>query len=306
MPRYSRMQFGPTGQCGVALVVVMWLVAALSILASGLVATTRADVRGTQILKQFAAHAALGDAAIRLAASQLKLEPLEDRPAVFHFGFEGYELEVQVVPASAFVNLNNAPIELLRDTLQFGAGLDEGQARILAERIADWRDPDEDPLPAGAEFPAYEAAQSPFRPRNGPFESVDDLIQVLGMNFDLHDKLRGLFTTQGSAQGVDPRFAPPAVLSVLAAGNAAAVERVMGARLMRDPISDMTGLTQQYLASIASGPLRFVALHRSERVELIRSRWIELSPIRPEMPWTELTADPVESVERMAEGFHGA
>lgn len=306
MPRSCRMRDGWAAQRGVALVVVMWLVAALSMLASGLVSTTRADVQGTQVLKQFAAHAALGDAAIRLAASQLKNAPPLERPAVFRFTFEGYELEVNVLPASAFVNLNSAPVELLRDTLQFGAGLDEGQAQVLAERIVDWRDPDEDPLAGGAELPAYEAAQSPFRPRNGPFESIDDLIQVLGMNLDLHGKLRGLFTTQGSAQGIDPRFAQPAILSVLAEGNATAVERIMSARRTQDPILDMTGLTQQYLATIASGPYRFVARHRAERAELIRSRWIELSSIRPEMPWTELVVDPVESVELSAEGLHGA
>lgn len=306
MPGNHRRRTGSRAQQGVALVVVMWLVAALSMLAAGLVLTTRADLRGTQVLKQSAVHAALGDAAIRLAASRLKLEPPQDHPAVFHFALEGYGLDVEVVPASAFVNLNNAPLELLRDALRFGAGLDEEQAQVLAERIVDWRDPDDEPLPGGAEFPAYEAAQSPFRPRNGPFESVDDLIQVLGMSFDLHDKLRGLFTTQGSAQGVDPRFAPPAVLGALAAGNASAVERIMNARRAQDPLSDMTSLTQQYLASNASGPYRFVALHRTEQAVLVRSRWIELSSSRPEMPWTELATDPVESFELMPEGAHGA
>lgn len=292
-------------QAGVALVVVMWLVAALSLLASGLVATTRADVRATQVLKQFATHAALGDAAIRLAASQLKLVPLVDHPAVFRFVVEDYEMEVQVLPASAFVNLNGASLELLRDTLLYGAGLAEDQAQMLAERIVDWRDPDEDPLPSGAELSAYEASQSPFRPRNGPFESVDDLIQVLGMNLDLHDKLRGLFTTQGGAQGVDPRFAPPAVLHVLAAGSAGPVAQIMSARRAQDPLSDMTGLTQQHLAQGASGPYRFVATHRMEQSELMRARWIELSSSKPEMPWTELVTEPVESAETVPEGERG-
>lgn len=295
----------PYRQSGVALVIVMWLVAALSLLASGLVATTRADVRGTQVLKQFAMHAALGDAAIRLAASQLKLEPLVDHPVVFRFTLEGYGIEVQVLPASAFINLNGASLELLRDALQFGADLPEAQAQLLAERIVDWRDPDDAALPNGAERAAYEAAQSPFRPRNGPFESVDDLIQVIGMNLDLHDRIRGLFTTQGGAQGVDPRFAPPAVLRILAAGNAGQVERIMSARQAQDPLFDMTGLTQQHLAQTASGPYRFMATYRAEQVELARARWIDFSAPRPELPWAELAAEPVESVEIAPEGGRG-
>lgn len=292
-------------QSGVALVVVMWLVAALSLLVSGLVATTRADVRGTQVLKQFAAHAALGDGAIRLAASQLKVTPLVDRSPVFQFNLDGYAVVVDVLPASAFVNLNSASIELLRDTLQFGADLPEAQAQMLAERIADWRDLDEDALPGGAERLAYEAAGSRFRPRNGPFESVDDLIQVLGIDLDVHDKLRGLLTTHGGAQGVDPRFAPPAVLRVLAAGNAGVVERMLSARRAQDPVFDMTGLTQQHLAQISSGPYRILASHRTEQALLVRARWIELAASRPELPWTELSAEPVESFETDTEVERG-
>lgn len=284
-------------QSGVALVVVMWLVAALSLLVSGLVATTRADLRGTQVLKQFAVHAALGDGAIRLAASQLKVTPLADRSPAVGLSLDDYELVVEVLPASAFVNLNSASIELLRDTLQFGADLPEAQAQMLAERIADWRDLDEDPLPGGAERLAYEAAGSRFRPRNGPFESVDDLIQVLGVNLEVHDKLRGLFTTHGVTPGVDPRFAPPAVLRVLAAGNAGVVERMLSARRAQDPVFDMTGLTQQHLAQTSSGPYRILASHRTERTLLVRARWIDLSSPRPDLPWTELSAEPVESFE---------
>lgn len=305
MRHCRRQQLSVFSQSGVALVVVMWLVAALSLLVSGLVATTRADLRGTQALKQFAVHAALGDGAIRLAASQLKVAPFVDRSLAFQFNLDGYELAVEVLPASAFVNLNSASIELLRDTLQFGADLPEAQAQVLAERIADWRDPDEDPLPGGAERPAYEAAGSRFRPRNGPFESVDDLIQVLGVNLELHDKLRGFLTTHGGASGVDPRFAPPAVLRVLAAGNAGVVERLLDARRAQDPVFDMTGLTQQHLAQTSSGPYRILATHRTERALLVRARWIELSAPGPELPWTELSAEPVESLETDTEVERG-
>lgn len=288
-------------QGGAALVLVMWLVAALSILASGLAATARVDLRGTQMLKEFALHAALGDAAIRLAASQLSIKPLEDAPAWFEFDFEGRLIEVEVVPASALINLNHAPVELLHDLFFYAGELDEAQAQMLAERVIDWRDGDEDPLPNGAEEAAYVAAQSPFRPRNGLFETVDDLIQVLGINLDLHDRIRRLVTTLGDGQGVDPRFAPPAVLAVLASGNADMVARIIDARLAQDPLTDMTGLNQSHLAQGASGPYRFTARHRGDRFELSRVRWIQLGG----SSWRELRAEAVESVALAGESADG-
>lgn len=293
-------------QRGAALVLVMWLIAALSLLASGLASTARVDLRATQALKEFAVHAALGDAAIRLAASQLTVKPLDEGPASFAFDLGGRLLEVEVVPATGLINLNHAPLELLRDLFQQAGELDEPQAQTLAERVIDWRDADEDPMPDGAEEAAYVAAQSPFRPRNGAFESVDDLIQVLGMSLDLHDRIRRLVTTLGEGQGVDPRFASPAVLAVLASGNAATVTRILDARSAQDPLTDMTGLHQPHLIQSASGPYRFSARYRSEHFELSRVRWIQLGGSGTGAPWVELSTEAVESVALDAESADGA
>lgn len=280
-----------------ALIVVMWLVAALTILVTSLVSTTRADLRGTQNVRQFVEHESLGDGAIRLAAAQMLVEPLQDRPLELVYHLEGQDFGVEILPASAFVNINQASEELLRDTLQFGGGLSPREAQVLAERIIDWRDADDAALPNGAERDAYEAANSPFRPRNGPFESVDDLIQVLGMTLDLHDRLRRLVTTQGSSAGVDPHFAPFDVLMVLAAGNPAAVARIVEARRGADPLSDMTGLTQQHIAQGSGGPFRFEAWRQEGGLRLTRVRWIELGRggSNAALPWHELSSEPVRS-----------
>jgi len=291
---YERINL-PGASAGMALVVVMWIVAALSVLVTGFVATTRADLRGAQNIRTFAEHASVGDAAITLAAASMLTTP-DMRPGVFEYHIEGLTVNVQVLPAAAFVDLNKASVELLRDTLLYGAGLAEGDAEALAERLVDWRDSDEDALPKGAENPAYEAAGSPFRTRGGPFESVDDLMQVLGVNFELHDRLRSLLTTHGASAGVDPRYAPAAVLTVLAAGNAGAVDRVLSARSVNDPLTDMTGLTQQHLAQASGRLYRFDAWRQDGNLRLSRVRWLDLSRPGPAgVPWSELGAEPVMS-----------
>lgn len=291
---------------GLALVAVLWIVAALSVLVTGLVATSRADLRGVYNLRAVVEHTALGDGAITLAAARMLAEPAPEPARLFEFQIDDRPLGVEVLPAAAFIDLNLASPELLRDALRYGAGLAEQDAQVLAERIVDWRDLDEDALPNGAENPAYEAAGSPFRARNGPFESVDDLIQVLGVSLELHDKLRGLLTIHSDSAGVDPRYAPPAVLTVLAAGNADAVDRVLAARLKNDPLTDMTGLTQKHLTTATGRRYRFDAWRRDGDVRLSRVRWLDLArPAAVGVPWTELGAEPVVSEQMPVEAADG-
>lgn len=288
---------------GLALIAVMWLVAALSVLVTGIIATARADLRTTQNFRLFAEHAAAGDAAIRLAAVTMLMAPTASGPVKFQFAFEGRTLNVEVYPASGFVDLNHASTDLLRETLAYGAELPENDARILADRIADWRDPDRSSLPEGAERPEYEAAQSRFRPRDGPFESVDDLVQVLGVSLDLHDKLRGLLTTRGESPGVDPRYAPAPVLAVLAAGNIRAVDRILAARARNDPLIDMTGLKQEYLADASTLHYRFEAWRQEGDLRLSRVRWLDLGRVSSTgIPWIEFDAEPV-TAERVVREY---
>jgi type II secretory pathway component PulK len=53
--------------------------------------------------------------------------------------------------------------------------------RPVAEAIADWVDSDDTPLPDGAEQEYYDALPSPYKVRNGPLASLDELLLVRGV-----------------------------------------------------------------------------------------------------------------------------
>ncbi len=61
----------------------------------------------------------------------------------------------------------------------------EGMTPDIPAAIADWRDGDNQVTPSGAEAEYYLAMQPPYQPRNGPFLSVRELLQVRGMPRDL-------------------------------------------------------------------------------------------------------------------------
>lgn len=288
---------------GMALIAVMWIVAALSLLATALAATTKAEVQAAQTARAFAEAQAAGDAAIELAALSLRMTPQPvARRAVQTFPIEGRVVEVVVAPSGGFVDLNSASETLLRDLFQFGAGVDRQTAETLAARIVDWRDPDQAPLPLGAEDVAYATEGVRFRTRGGPFESPEDLLQVLGVGFDLYDRIRGYLTVQGGSAGVDPLAASVGVLTILAGGDRARAEAIASARDAGEPNIDMTALVQDHLA-VSSGLIyRMEARSRDERGRyFVRAQWVDLAgPGRGGRPWRTLRAEAVRGIEEGA------
>lgn len=61
----------------------------------------------------------------------------------------------------------------------------DGMTSEIAASIADWRDGDNAVTPGGAEADYYLAFQPPYQPRNGPFQTVRELLMVKGVSSDL-------------------------------------------------------------------------------------------------------------------------
>ena len=75
------------------------------------------------------------------------------------------------------ININTANREVLSKL--------PGMTPEIADAIIDWRDPDENPGTAGAESEYYQSLQPPYRCKNGPFESVEELLLVKGVTPEL-------------------------------------------------------------------------------------------------------------------------
>jgi DNA uptake protein ComE-like DNA-binding protein len=56
-----------------------------------------------------------------------------------------------------------------------------GMTPDVADAIVDWRDTDDTPSPYGAESEYYGSVQPPYRAKNGPFETVEELLLVKGV-----------------------------------------------------------------------------------------------------------------------------
>ena len=112
------------------------------------------------------------------------------------------------------VSLNGADEGLL--SAVFAAnGLSAKTARELGAAIADWRDDDNLRRPGGAEAADYRSDGYDYAPRNGPFQTVGELMQVRGVTSQIFHCVHLLFTTYSNHRRVDWRAATPAVRDVL-------------------------------------------------------------------------------------------
>jgi general secretion pathway protein K len=290
-------------QYGLALVAVLWMVAALTVMATGMVYAVRGEVRTVASSRELASAAALGDAGIVLAARDLAgARDREVRLQHYEITFEQVAVGLRIVPLTGLIDLNAAAEPLLADFIAVAGEIDRADAARLAQRIIDWRDTDDQPRQDGAENAAYAAAGSPFRTRGGPFESPEDLLQVLGVDFDLYSRLRPLLTVHLRGSGrVDPAAAPVEVLRILAGGNEQIAVQYAHAREVGGALADSTRFPAAYIARAqTTRVLVEAAVQLSNGAYLMNRRVIDVASNFDGVPWRTLWA------ERLVEPGTGA
>lgn len=199
---------------GAALVSITWIVLLLSILAVGLLTltlTTAQDAKNTadEIKRVFLVQSAMD---IFLARYFYDEDELVFREGTLRVLEE--EVGFQVEHESGKVNLNRSGIELLSLVFAY-QGLSENEALEIASAIIDWRDRDSEALILGAEADTYLDAGLVASPRNGPFESIGELMAVKGMSLSLFNCVRPFFTVYSRYPTVNYTDASPDMLKIL-------------------------------------------------------------------------------------------
>jgi type II secretory pathway component PulK len=128
--------------------------------------------------------------------------------------------------------------------LLFGALLrDDLLANRLAQRIADWRDADHRQRPDGAEAPEYRRALRSALPTNGPFRTLDDLADVLGMTPEILSTIRPFLTVDGANVRVNLNAAPEPVLRTLPGMSPPVLAAILALRSAGRRVESIPSLT---------------------------------------------------------------
>jgi type II secretory pathway component PulK len=115
------------------------------------------------------------------------------------------------------ININKADLSILKHLFTNVLGYDEIEAQDLAGAIVDWRDADSEPAQPGssAETMYYHGLAHPYEAKNAPFERIEELMLVQGVDARVYDRIKDFLTLYGDGK-ININTASPEVL--LAAG----------------------------------------------------------------------------------------
>lgn len=205
----------PRSQRGLALVLVLWILILLTVTTGAFALMARMDqLEANQLLSgtraRFFAEAGLHLAVVALREPEEELRMIADgRP--YATVIDEVLVEVSATDERGKLDINAAD-ETTLAVLFTNHGLEPADAELLAARVLDWRDTDEVERVGGAELDSYLAEGLALGPGNKNFMMVDELLQVLGMPYELWRRMAPGLTVHSRSDLPDIAFAPPEAL----------------------------------------------------------------------------------------------
>jgi len=148
------------------------------------------------------------------------------------FVFDGQSITLVVQDELGRIDLNRADTGLLTGLFR-SVGLSLEEVSGTVDKILDWRDSTPLKHANGAKEQDYRLAGLSYGPRNGPFQSVEELMLVMGMTPALFAQVRPALTVYSGRQFIDPQVAPREALLALPDMNPARVASIIAERTSR-------------------------------------------------------------------------
>jgi general secretion pathway protein K len=227
---------------GAALIVVLWILIFMAVVAFDFSAAVREDGTMTHRYSDEVQGYYLAVAGFERGLYDLLSQPSgrviqqdQQRSDLFDGNWREENLgagifRVRLVDEGGKIAINRVD-EITLHRILTNLGVEENQKNILVDSIMDWRDPDDLHRTNGAENEYYLSLSPSYTAKNGPFDSVEDLLWVRGMTSTLffgatageegqgaktqQIGLREIFTVDSPTDRVNLRTASAAVIHAL-------------------------------------------------------------------------------------------
>src|SRR4030042_3307387 len=193
-------------QKGVALIMVLWIIAILSVVVLEFCFGMRTEVNITKNFKDELHPSAMAEGGVGRANLELsykhdaKVQQLrktwkaeeippekkewvtDGRPYLLPLHQE--VCEIRIMSEAGKININTVSEITLRKVMG-NLGLEVEARDIVVDSIMDWRDPDDFYRVNGAENDYYQSLKEPYNCKNGNLDSIEELLLVRGVTSDL-------------------------------------------------------------------------------------------------------------------------
>jgi general secretion pathway protein K len=191
---------------GFALVLVLWVLSLLMIMAASFSLTMRRETGVIAGITSGARALAAAESGIAMAEMML-MNPDQNKRwhtdgNIYQIQFLDTPVRIRLEGETGKLDLNKAnQVQLQQLIAQLP--IDEESQTALVSAIMDWRDPDDLVNIGGAEKNEYKAAGKLYRPRNKPFQTLEELQMVLGVDESILKQLEPLITIYSGRPQVD-------------------------------------------------------------------------------------------------------
>lgn len=212
-------------QNGVAMFLVLWVMALLTVIVGEFCYAMRTELRMTTNFRESIQSYYTARAGIYLAINEL-LEVLlnpgrsfkadVDAPPSWRLNEPGPEISfgqgsfyARIVNENGRVNINQVGKGLL-DILIRGLEVEDDQRNVIVDSILDWRDRDDHHELHGAENAYYRRLDPPRSAKNGNLDHIHELSEIRGITPEIFRMLSPIFTIYPRAEGPSATAAPAA------------------------------------------------------------------------------------------------
>lgn len=284
-------------EAGVALAILVWFLAAMSLLVGSIVMQARVDAKLSGLHLTTARVEAAGDGAIQLALTNLLVlerdGEFSGRSAHYWTHSLG-KLEVGVVltPLSGLIDLNMASEGLLSALFSAVEGMDESAVYELVTSVVKWRSA---------------APQDPGDSPGGRFEVPEDLLMVEGVDRDIFEAVRdSLYVASQGSAGVDWVSAPASVLQALGEADEKTAMALIASRLTEkvEYLEPPVGMDLSYQQAVQSYSYRADALMVVDNTVYLRRRWVDRAQVGADgLPWVFFRTEAVRVARSLDEAM---
>jgi general secretion pathway protein K len=230
---------------GLALVLVLWVLSLLTIMAGSFALSMRREASIISGIKNNAQAAAVAESGITLAEMML-LNPDPNKRwradgSIYQINSADSKVRIRLLSETGKIDINKAD-QILLQGLMSNAPVDEDQQSRLVGAILDWRDRDDLVHIDGAEKKEYQDAGLNYHPQNKPFQTIEELQLVLGMNESVFKWIEELVTVYSGQPQVAMQEATKEVLQVIPGLDMDLVDSYLAARL-ESAINDLPAPT---------------------------------------------------------------
>ncbi len=224
-------------ESGFALIMVLWVVIILMVIAMSFSLLAKTETRSALYFRDSVAEGLLAQAGLERAILEIYYRQANLNKTIIPDSGEVSRVDgtiiegnigddryvVRIFNEAGRINLNtlNDQNKIILDNLLVNLGVPKETADTIVDSALDWMD--KDPLHRlnGAEDDYYQSLPSPYKTKNGPFDTVEELLLVKGVTPDIlfgtkeQNGLIQFVTVYGEASKINVNFAPKEVIMAL-------------------------------------------------------------------------------------------